>query len=131
MSAIIPDKLILFDGVCNLCNGAVQFVIKRDPKSKFKFGTLQGKTANQVLGSQTIDTVVYVRNGVQLTKSTAALWIARDLGGVWAMAYVLIIIPRFLRDGGYDLVAKIRYSVFGKRSECMVPTPEVSSRFVD
>ncbi|MEZ4720607.1 MAG: DCC1-like thiol-disulfide oxidoreductase family protein [Flavobacteriales bacterium] len=127
----MPDKLILFDGVCNLCNGVVQFVIKRDPESKFRFGTLQGKTADQVLGSKSIDTVVYVRNGIQLTKSTAALWIARDLGGVWTMTAVFFILPRFLRDWCYNLVAKIRYSVFGKRDECMVPTAELQSRFVD
>ena len=128
--------VVLFDGVCNLCNGFVQFVIPRDPRGYFKFGTLQSAFARRLLSpeespSQVPDTVVLVEQGRVFTRSTAVLRIARHLAFPWPLLSVLLAIPAPIRDRVYAIVAKNRYGWFGRRDACMVPTPEIRSRFLD
>ena len=130
------NPLVLFDGVCNLCNSAVQFIIKHDRKKQFRFASLQGKTGQRILAehqvsSEKLDTLIFVENGKIYTRSTAALRIAKRLGGFWKLAYGNIIIPRFIRDGIYNFISKNRYKWFGKQEECMIPTPELRERFFD
>jgi len=126
---------VLFDGVCNLCNGVVQFLIARDPDIRFHFTTLQGETGGAVLKEfalekESMRTLIYLRHGKIHLRSSAALHIARDMRGLWPMAYGLIIVPRFLLDAVYDLVARYRYRWFGRTESCMVPTPELTARFL-
>ena len=129
------DQVLLFDGVCNLCNGLVIFIIKRDTKSNFKFAALQS-TAGQTLlkkyglSSEDINTLVYVKGDTVFLKSTAVLHSLKDLGGLWKYFFVFIILPKFFRDFFYILVAKWRYKILGKRKTCMVPTPEIRQRFL-
>jgi predicted DCC family thiol-disulfide oxidoreductase YuxK len=129
------NHVILFDGVCNLCNWAVGFIIRRDPEGKFKFASLQSTYSRNFLdecGFQlTPDFIIYIRNFKIYTKSTAVLMILRDLGGLWKMFYGFIIIPGYLRDLIYSFVAKKRYKLFGKRESCMIPSPELRSRFME
>ncbi len=134
--AAVPDSVVFFDGVCNLCNGFVNFLIDRDTKSKLKFGALQGRTAQEFLDAEyrelrSVDSVVFFKDGKAWTRSTAALKILQELGGVYRVLGVLIIIPRPVRDLVYDFIARNRYSWFGRRDSCRLPTPEVRSRFVD
>jgi len=128
--------VILFDGVCNLCNGAVQFVIERDRAARFRFAALQSAAAAPLLGDAASgqalpDSIVLVEDGRVFTRSTAALRIARGLKFPWSAAYWLIAIPRPLRDWVYDLVARNRYNWFGRRDICMVPTPALRARFLE
>ena len=129
-------KIILFDGVCNLCNRAVQFIIKRDKKEQFLFASLQGKTGNALLKKFDIpgnvfNSFILVEGDKVYTRSTAALRIAKKLNGGWKLLYGLMIIPRFIRNAVYNVISKNRYKWFGKRNECMVPTPELKERFLD
>jgi len=130
-------KIILFDGVCNLCNSAVQFVIKRDKNDEFRFATLQGEIGQQLINERNIDTskvdsIILIEPGIAYyTKSTAALKIGTTFGGAWKLLNVLKLIPRQLRDIVYDLVAKYRYRWFGQKEECMVPTPAIKAKFLD
>src|SRR5690606_5796588 len=128
--------VIFFDGVCNLCNRSVQFVIKRDRAKKFRFASLQGKSAAFVLKELNIspadsDSFILLENDKVYTRSTAALRVLRELGGLWKLFYVFIIVPPFIRDGVYNFIARKRYKWFGKREECMIPTPELKERFLD
>jgi predicted DCC family thiol-disulfide oxidoreductase YuxK len=128
--------LILFDGVCNLCNGFVRFVIERDPDGRFQFAALQSAAAARVLAghrplSPVPDSVVLVEEGRVFTGSTAALRIVRGLRFPWPLAAALLAIPGPLRDWMYGFVARRRYLWFGKREHCMVPTPALRSRFID
>jgi predicted DCC family thiol-disulfide oxidoreductase YuxK len=128
------NQIILFDGVCNLCNWAVQFIIRRDPEGKFKFAALQSTYSSKVLENEfqmKPNFIIYIRNLVIYTRSTAVLMILRDLGGFWKMFYGLIIIPVFLRDRIYSFVAQKRYQLFGRRESCMIPSPELRSRFLE
>ncbi|MDZ4716219.1 MAG: DCC1-like thiol-disulfide oxidoreductase family protein [Cytophagales bacterium] len=129
------QSIILFDGVCNLCNGFVRFVLPRDRKEAFLFGSLQSVRVREMLrnysySSDSLSTVVLLEQNQLYTRSTAVLRIARKLGGGWPLFYGFIIIPRFLRDGLYDLLARNRYRLFGQREICMVPTPEWKARFI-
>lgn len=130
-------KIILFDGVCNLCNRSVQFIIKRDKYDEFRFATLQGETGQQLIKERNIDTskvdsIILIEPGVAYyVKSTAALKIGQSFGGFWKLADVLKLIPRQLRDIVYDIVAKYRYRWFGQKAECMVPTPALKEKFLD
>lgn len=128
--------VILFDGVCNLCNGAVQFVIRRDPRSRFRFASLQSTAARDLLARHGVtgdlpDSVVLVANGRVRTKSAAALGVAAGLGMPWSFLGVFRLIPSFLRDALYDWIARNRYRWFGRREQCMVPTPALRARFLD
>ena len=127
--------MILFDGLCNLCNGFVQFVIARDPAQRFQFGALQSAGARHALASTphttpVSDSVVLIDEGRVFTRSTAALRIARHLTFPWPLAYLFIVVPRPLRDWIYDRVASHRYGWFGQRDRCLVPSPEIRARFL-
>lgn len=127
--------IILFDGVCNMCDGFVQFVMKRDKQGVFRFAPLQSEAGRVLLrhfglDENALDTVVLIENGAFYTKSTAPLRTAKRIGGGWALAYSFIILPKFIRDWGYDLVATYRYKLFGEKTTCMMPTPEVRARFL-
>lgn len=127
--------IIFFDGVCNLCNGFVQFVINRDPKEYFKFAALQSEIAKPYLSqcgfsSEEISTVVLFENGKCYTRSTAALRILRKLNGLWPSLFLAIILPTSLRDLIYNFIASRRYRWFGKQESCMLPTPELKQRFL-
>ena len=127
--------VILFDGVCNLCNGSVQFVIKRDSARYFRFASLQSDAAARVLADAghagaVPDSMILVEDDKVWFKSTAILRIARHLRFPWSAGYAFIAIPRPLRDWIYDLVARHRYRWFGKKDQCMVPTPELRNRFL-
>jgi predicted DCC family thiol-disulfide oxidoreductase YuxK len=136
----VPERfsshpIILFDGVCNLCNGFVQFILKRDTKDVFRFGSLQSEQAQLLLkqyAPKTIDlsTVVLLDGGTAATESDAVLLIAKKLGGVWSILYVFIILPKFVRDALYRFVARHRYKIFGQRDSCMIPTPEIQKKFI-
>jgi predicted DCC family thiol-disulfide oxidoreductase YuxK len=136
---IAKDQLvILFDGVCNLCNSSVLFVIRKDPKNRFLFAPLQGKFGTNLIRTYEIDTkkmdsiILYDPQKKQVTyKSAAALGIASYLSFPYRMATVFFIIPGFLRDLVYDFIARNRYKWFGKKEACMVPTPELKAKFLE
>ena len=127
--------VILFDGVCNLCNHAVNFIIDRDPAQRFVFTSLQSEAGQQLLrqynlDEEYLDSLVLLEQKRVYVKSTAALRIARHLSGIWPLSYVFILFPSFIRNFFYDIVARFRYRLFGKRSQCRVPTPELKARFL-
>ena len=129
-------KVILFDGVCNLCNNSVKFIIKNDKRNIFKFAPLQGKYGIKIQNSYNINTtqinsIILVDGEKTFTKSSAALRIAKDLRAPFFMLYVFIIIPVFIRNFVYDLIAKNRYKWFGKMESCMIPSNELKSKFFD
>ena len=129
-------SVVLFDGVCNLCSGAVQFIIKRDTKGVFKFAPLQSSFGQQQLDQFQLDkkllhSIILVRDGQFLQQSDAALEIVKNLKGAWTMLYIFKILPRFLRDGIYNFIATNRYRLFGKKDECWIPTPELKERFLE
>jgi predicted DCC family thiol-disulfide oxidoreductase YuxK len=127
--------IIFFDGVCNLCNNSVQFIIKRDKKNKFKFASLQSSFAKNNLSKyidvDKLESIVLLNENKLYTKSTAALLIARELSGMWPIFYVFIIIPPFIRDWFYNVIAKNRYRIFGKKDSCMIPSPAFKEKFLD
>ncbi|ELZ30276.1 thiol-disulfide oxidoreductase DCC [Halosimplex carlsbadense 2-9-1] len=138
MAEDIPrDKpILLFDGVCNLCNGSIQFVIEHDPEGVFRFAPLQSEAAERLLEDvgfhdYDFDTFVLVDGDDYYTKSDAALRVARELGFPWSLAGVGRVVPRPLRNAVYDTVASHRYAVFGKQAQCMIPSPEIRERFVE
>ena len=128
-------QVILFDGVCNFCSASVSFIIARDPGGRFTFASLQSAAASRLLrGRLTIastpESLVLLQDDEIYTRSSAALRIARGLRFPWNLAYGLIVVPPVLRDWLYDLVARNRYRWFGRREECMVPTPALRARFL-
>lgn len=128
--------VLLFDGVCNLCNGAVNFIIDRDPRQHFRFAALQSDFGQEKLGelgfnTEEFDSLVLLSQGKVYKKSTAALRIARKLNGLWPLLYIFMIVPPFIRHWVYDLIGKNRYRWWGKRDSCRMPTPELRQRFVD
>jgi|TARA_B110000261_G_scaffold41349_1_gene48540 predicted DCC family thiol-disulfide oxidoreductase YuxK len=128
-------SIILFDGVCNLCNGAVNFVINRDPGNVFKFTPLQEKQGvlllkKHAIDAKMLDSIVLIENGNVYIKSSAALRIAKKMSNLWPLFFALLIIPRFMRDGVYDFIAKNRYKWFGKKEQCMIPTPGLREKFL-
>ena len=139
-SPAVPDPddapLLLFDGDCNLCHGAVQFVIRRDRRARFRFAALQseaGRRALQRVGAPPTlpDSMVLVHRGRFWTRSGAALAVARRLPFPWPCASVFWLVPAPLRDLVYGWIARNRYRWFGRRSECWVPTPALRARFAD
>ena len=129
-------KIILFDGVCNLCNSSVQFIIKSDKKNRFLFASLQGHTGQEYLRrfnlpADTFNSFLLVEDDHYYTRSTSALRIARSLSGGWPLLYAFIIVPRFIRDAVYNLIAKNRYKWFGKQHACWIPTPALKAKFLD
>lgn len=133
--------IILFDGVCNLCNASVQFIIERDPTAIFRFASLQSNAGQAILAENALDlalkndasaedSVILVENGKIYDRSTAALRIARRLSGGMKLLYVFIIVPRTIRDFVYKFIAKNRYRWFGKQDACWMPTKELKARFL-
>jgi predicted DCC family thiol-disulfide oxidoreductase YuxK len=126
----------LFDGVCNLCSRSVQFILKRDRRNLFRFASLQSPLGQSLLQGtglppDHLDSFVLVENNKVYTRSSGALRVCRKLGGAWPLLYVLMIIPRPLRDGIYNWIARRRYKWFGKKESCWLPSPEWKSRFLD
>jgi len=126
--------VIFFDGVCNLCNASVQFVIKHDKNDQFSFTAIQGELAKEVLPKFKIDpgqlnTILLLEEGKLYTKSSAALRIAKKLDGVWPLLYAFIVIPKLVRDWLYNIIAKNRYNWWGKEESCWVPTPTLKNKF--
>ncbi|MHA7057223.1 thiol-disulfide oxidoreductase DCC family protein [Aquimarina sp. M1] len=130
-------KVILFDGVCNLCNGAVNFIIKRDKNDVFRYASLQSKIGKKLAEERGIDiskldTILLIEPSVAYYhKSTAALRIAKQLSGGYPLLSVFLIFPKFLRDCVYDIISKNRYKWFGKKESCMIPTPKLKALFID
>ena len=126
--------VLLFDGVCNLCNGLVRFVVRRDPDATFRFAPLQSDVADDLLDDCGVDrgrdTVVLVDGGDCYTKSTAALRVAAHLGWPYRPLAAFLAVPRRVRDAVYDVVAANRYDWFGRRERCMAPTPDLAERFL-
>ena len=133
---ITKDKsIILFDGVCNLCNSSVNFIIKNDKKQTFLFTSLQSDAAKEILlqfSSRKIDfkSILLIKNGIIYDKSTAVLLITKQLSNYYKFLYGLIIIPAFMRDFVYNFIAKHRYNWFGKEEACMIPSASLKNRFL-
>ena len=128
--------VVLFDGVCNLCNASVNWLIDHDHKNIFRFSALQssyGKSAVEKynLTGNYMDTVILVEGDKAYQRSTAALRILKHIGGFYSLLYIFIIVPPFIRNFVYNIVAKNRYKWFGKKESCRIPTPELRSRFIE
>lgn len=129
-------KIILFDGVCNLCNASVQFVIKRDTKDVFRFVPLQSDLGNKILNhiginrEQTDSIVLYEPGKAYFYKAEAALKIINEFGGLYYLLNILQIFPKFISNAVYDYIAKNRYHWYGKQESCMMPTPELTAKFL-
>lgn len=132
----IPNPVILFDGVCNLCSSSVQFIIKHDPNRQFRFASLQSDFGQEVLQQfnfpiKDFGSFILLEKGIVYTKSDAALRVAKKLSGAWKALYAFMIVPPFIRNGVYNLVAKNRYKWFGKKEECWIPTAELQGLFMN
>jgi predicted DCC family thiol-disulfide oxidoreductase YuxK len=128
-------SIILFDGICNFCNASVNKIIEHDKKNVFKFAAIQSEAGKIILTEFSIDTsktdsILLIENNTIFTKSTAVLKIAKQLSGLYKLSYAFIIIPPFIRNAIYDFIAKNRYKWFGKKESCMIPTKEVSGKFL-
>jgi predicted DCC family thiol-disulfide oxidoreductase YuxK len=127
--------IILFDGVCNFCNGAVNFTIKREKKNNIHYAALQSDAGRKLvqqygLPADDMRSFLFIENGKIYNRSTAALRVCRYLKGLWPLCYGFMIVPAFIRNGIYNWIAKNRYKWFGKRQECMIPTPEIRAKFL-
>ncbi len=132
----VQNPVILFDGVCNLCNGSVLFILNRDPSGIFRFAPLQSDTGKNLLSkfdlpNDKFDSIILVENNEYYLRSTAALKILQRLGALWKIVYVFMLVPRPVRDYIYDIVARNRYKWYGKRAECMIPSSDIESRFLE
>lgn len=127
-------KIILFDGLCNLCSYSVRFLIKRDKREQFKFASIQSEVGRALLKQFNIQSdnasVVYIKDNRCLVRSTAVLNILKDLGSIWKTLYVFILVPRFFRDFIYNAIAKSRYKIFGKRKDCVITMENQQHRFL-
>lgn len=131
-----PHPVVLFDGVCNLCNWTARHIIRHDPSGRFRLASLQSRPGRDLVAQygvdpDTINTVVLVENGNVYTKSDAALMIARRLRGPSQFLWPMRFLPRPIRDAAYDWVSRNRYQIFGKREECMIPGSGIQERFLD
>jgi predicted DCC family thiol-disulfide oxidoreductase YuxK len=138
MAREIPDEgaIILFDGVCNLCSGFVQFVVPRDPEGKYRFASLQSEVGRELLAEHDLPTdelesIVLIEDGESHVKSAAVIRIASDLGGRYRLLSPFRYVPAALRDRVYDFVADNRYRWFGKKDQCLMPSGDMESRFIE
>ena len=138
MSTETPDDgaVILFDGVCNLCSGFVQFVVPRDTEDKYRFASLQSDVGRELLAEHDLpvdelESVVLLEDGESYQKSAAIIRIAAGLGGAYRLLSPFRYVPRSLRDWVYDFVAEHRYQWFGRKDRCMIPSGDVESRFLE
>ena len=126
--------IVLFDGVCNFCDAAVNLIIAHDDESVFRFAPLQSEAGRELVAKYGIpadvDSVILIDNGRAFLHSDAALQIAKRLGGGWRLLTIFGILPRFIRDWSYRLFARYRYRIFGKKDACMMPTAEIRARFL-
>lgn len=126
----------MFDGICNLCNASVQFIIRRDPAGKFKFTSLQSEAGQEMmhkyaLKPDSLYSIILIQNGRAFERSEAVLRIAKGLTKPWpVLFYIFRIVPSFIRDAFYNMISKNRYRLFGKRDACMIPTSDLQSRFL-
>lgn len=132
----IANPVVFFDGVCNLCSSSVLFIIKRDKKNTFKFNSLQSPNSYELLrafdtNTEDLQSIILLQNGKIYTESSAVLQITRQLSGLWPILYVFAVIPKFIRDGLYRIVAKNRYGWFGRKDQCMIPSPALKAKFLD
>ena len=132
---MIQQPIIFFDGVCNLCNASVQFVIAHDKKDQFRFTALQGDYAKEILPQFNADlgklnTILLLEDGKLYTKSSAALRIARKLNRLIPLLYAFLIVPKVIRDWVYDIIARNRYRWWGRQESCWVPTPDLKNKFI-
>lgn len=135
MESSDQKSILLFDGICNLCNASVQFILKRDPKEQFIFASLQSDAAKNILlqynlKNYSLNSLVLIEEGQLFQKSTAVLKICRHLNWPWKLFYVFKLLPKFLRDKVYEFVAKRRYRWFGKKDSCVLMIPEYKNRFI-
>jgi predicted DCC family thiol-disulfide oxidoreductase YuxK len=129
------ERILFFDGVCNLCNGTVQWILRHDKAQQIQFAALQSDAAKHKLEPLGIDntkleSMVFLEDGVAYSRSTGVLRLARALGAPYSWAYVLMVLPQGVRDFFYRILAKNRYRWFGQRESCMMPTPELKRRFL-
>ena len=128
------NSIILFDGECNFCDQSVLFIIKRDKQALFKFASIQSAAGQEILKNyhvpSHIDSIVLVEKGNYYYQSSAALKICKHLKGAWKLFYVLILVPKPIRDFMYKIIAKNRYKWFGKKEACILPSPEIRKRFL-
>lgn len=127
--------VVLFDGVCNLCNSSVNWIIDHDKRNEFRFASLQSEYGQQVINKfnlqgEYLNTVILVDGDRLYTRSAAVLKIAGIIGGVWGLLAVFLIVPAFIRDIVYNFIARNRYKWFGKKESCRIPTPELKSKFL-
>lgn len=133
----MQKKIILFDGVCNLCNASIQLVIKHDKNDAYRFAALQSETGKKMTAERHIttadvDSIVLIEPGIAYyTKSTAALKVGKSFGGLWSLLAVFEWIPEKIRNVVYDFIAKNRYKWYGKKETCMIPTTELKAKFLD
>ena len=132
---MIDHGIILFDGICNFCNNKINLVIRKDKKDFFRFAALQSEAGKKIMADHGIvmpdpDTFIFIENGKIYNRSSAALHIAKHMDGLWKLFFAFIIVPPFLRDLFYRLIAKNRYKWWGVRESCMIPTPEVRKKFL-
>ena len=129
------QSVILFDGFCNFCNGAVNFVLKRNKKANILFTPMQSAAGQKLLEQHHLPpddmkSFIFIENNTVYKQSTGALKVCRHLSGLWPLCYGFIIVPKFIRDGIYNWIAGNRYKWFGKKESCMIPTPEIKARFL-
>ena len=127
--------IVIFDGVCNFCNGSVKFIVNRDPEGIFAFTPVQSEVAEKLMNDHQlntieIDTFVLIKNGRAHVRSDAALEITKNLSGLWYLFNVFRIIPSPVRDFFYRLFARHRYQLFGKKDQCMIPDEDLKARFL-
>ena len=135
-SDITLNNIVFFDGVCNFCNNSVNFLIDRDPNHTYKFASLQSDLARDILPKYGVDplsmhSIILLKNGKIYQRSSAALEITKKMSGGWPLLGILKIIPAFVRDFCYNIIANNRYKWFGKLDSCRMPTPEIQERFLD
>ncbi len=129
------NPVIIFDGVCNLCNSSVQFIIRNDAKRHFRFASLQSNFGQSILKqfnlpTNELDSFILLDKGKITVKSTGALQVAKKLSGAWPLLYIFIIVPAFMRDAVYEFIGRNRYKWFGKKEACWLPTPEIKALFL-
>jgi predicted DCC family thiol-disulfide oxidoreductase YuxK len=134
----MPDHVLLYDGVCNMCDSTVQFVLKRDKKKKIHFAGLQSSVAKTILAQHDVridpnelSTIYYIRKGKLYSRSTAILKVCMELNNAWPLMGAFLIVPKFIRDGVYSFIARNRYKWFGKKEYCTLPDPEERNLFLD
>ena len=128
------NQIILFDGMCNFCDKSVQFIIKRDPGAYYKFASLQSEIGQELIKQHHIpihiDSFILIDNHTWYSKSSAALRVCKNLNGLWNIFYVLLIIPKPIRNFFYHIIANNRYKWFGQKDSCTLPTPDIRKRFL-